>query len=109
MYVFILLVIAVHISSFIRSFECLNHVIFGVKIHFQNIYVTFKFQGHWVNIKVMTAKKQLHEVCVPLGHSLICVFLVFQVLLHIYFVCVILIVSLSAEERLVCEVTRVMC
>jgi len=29
-----------------------------VKVHLQNIEVTFEFQGHWVNVKVTAAKKR---------------------------------------------------
>jgi len=41
-----------------------------MEIHDQNIQVTFKFQGHGVNVKAMAANKRLHVGLCALGTQL---------------------------------------
>jgi len=51
-------IFAMHMSSSIRSYECL-HIATSFSVWryiFMNIYLTFEVQGHGVNIKVTTAK-----------------------------------------------------
>jgi len=40
-----------------------------------DVYVTFKFQGHWINLKVTVAKQGSAQVYDLFGHSLIPIFL----------------------------------